>query len=254
MLDETLHSLGSSPLHSHCPPQGLMLKSRWCCSSAGLIHPSIPAGFGAHGSQGSPSSEGSCWKLQEGAVGALQSPVGCRIWAGRGRSRSSSREPGSWVSSGSLPPLPRLLSCSWSFEAPASVGFFFFFPLLFFFLSSGLGKSELEWELSHCEWERGDSCTNLGLSGRLRKQKTTPMFHHSPNYNGVKFGTSAVKTSFQSPQAGIPLQEPWEGGLVTESAAPDYAVSKCVIEINHFFPHAQKYLSCLERSSPSRTT
>lgn len=174
-----------------------------CSNPAGadvqLIHPSIPAGFGAHGSQGDPRSGGcsaarprSCGKGQWELCRARRD-VGSGL--GGGRPRPSSRKPGSWVGSGSLPLLPRLLSGSWSLGAPASVGFFFF-P--FFFLSNDLGKSELGWELSHGEWERGGSCTNLGLSGRLRKQKTTSMFHHSPNYNRVKFGTSAVKTSFQS--------------------------------------------------------
>lgn len=115
--------------------------------------------------------------------------------AERRKTMIQQQKPGSWMGSSFLPPLPTLLSCSWSLEAPSSVGFFLFPP--FSFLSNDLGKSELWWELSHCEWERDGSCTNLGLSGRLRKQKTTSMFHNSPNYNGVKFGTSAVKTSLQ---------------------------------------------------------
>lgn len=137
----------------------------------------------------------SATELREGAVGALQSPTGCGVRAGRRKTTTQQQE--AWELGGQRFPPASAQAAERLLEfGSTSLCWFLFFSL--FFLSNDLGESELGWELSHSEWERGGSCTNLGLSGRLRKQKTTFMFHHSPNYNRVKFGTSAVKTSFQS--------------------------------------------------------
>lgn len=83
----------------------------------------------------------------------------------------------------------------WVLQAPTSLGFLFFAFSLF--LSNDLEKSMLG-EICHAQqmgkrWQ----LRKRQAVRRVRKQRTTYMFHHKSNYTGVKFGTSVVKTSFK---------------------------------------------------------